>query len=164
MSLRDLVLWNKKNSDSIKRDSFDLFDSFQREVDRVFGEFGSFSKPFFGRDTFGSFSPKVDVSENEKSINISAELPGMEEKDIEVILQDQILTIKGEKKNNVVDKENESYRTERRYGSFQRSLRVPDEIEADSITASFKNGVLNVLLPKSEKAQEKVRQIEVTAA
>ncbi|MBU2511025.1 Hsp20/alpha crystallin family protein [bacterium] len=168
MALKDLVLWNRKNNAIEKRDSLSPFDSFHREVNRmfdeVFGDFGSFPSTFFGKDRFSSFSPSINVSEGEKSIEVSAELPGMEEKDIEVVLKNRVLTIKGEKKSEEKKEEKEFYKVERSFGSFQRSIQIPDEIEVDKIKASFKNGVLQVTLPKSESAQKKVRRIEVKAA
>lgn len=105
------------------------------------------------------FVPAFDVSETEKELIVKADLPGMEEKDIEISLSDGILTIKGEKKHEK-EEENESYHTvERRYGAFSRTMRLPCEVDADKVDAVYKGGVLKVRLPKSELA--KPRRIEI---
>jgi len=168
MALKDLAIWNRKNNEVDKTSDSRSLRSFSSEIDRLFdnffNDFGRFPSTFFGKDRFGSFSPKIDISENGDSIEIAAELPGLDEKDIQISLKDDVLTIKGEKKHEEEKKEKEYYRVERSFGSFERSIRVPQEINADKIKASFKKGVLNISLPKSEKAKEKARQIEVTAA
>jgi len=155
MALKDLAIWNKKSGDVGEIDRF--FDDF-------FSDFGRFSSSLFSGERFRSFSPKIDISDSESSVDINAELPGMDEKDVQVSLKEDILTIKGEKKNSNEKKEKDYYRVERSFGSFERSIRIPKEINADKIKASFKNGVLNISLPKSEKAKEKIRQIEVKAS
>jgi HSP20 family protein len=100
-----------------------------------------------------SFVPVFDISENEKEYSVIAELPGIEEKDMEVTLLDGILTVKGEKKQETEDKEETCHRIERRYGSFLRSFRIPDKVKTDKIDAIFKNGVLRLTLPKSEESE-----------
>ncbi len=166
MLFRDLIPRSRSSRNLIKRDSSNLFDLFNRDVSDLFGsvfkDFENFSVSQTGKRT--EFAPRVNISEDDKAVHVSAELPGMEDKDIEVTLKDQVLTIKGEKKTEVEEKEKSYHRVERRFGSFQRSIRVPDEIQEDQIKASFKNGLLDVVLPKSEKAQEKARRIEVKAA
>lgn len=169
MALRDLAIWNKKSNEVDKADDGrSLRPSFYNEIDRLFdnffSDFGRFPSTLFGKDRLGSFSPKIDISEDEKSIDIAAELPGLDEKDIQVSLKDDVLTIKGEKKHEDEKKDKDFYRVERSFGSFERSIRVPQEIDADKIKASFKKGVLKVSLPKNEKAKEKARRIEVSAA
>lgn len=110
-----------------------------------------------------SFSPRVDVNESETAYEISAELPGLADKDIEITVVDSVLTLKGEKSSEQEVKEGNYYRQERAYGSFERSFRLPDEVEADKVEAHFKNGVLTVGLPKSEEAQSIVHKVEVKA-
>ena len=103
----------------------------------------------------------MDVRETDKEIVVEAELPGMEEKDVSIALQDGILTIRGEKKHEV-DEEKENYRImERRYGSFQRSVQLPDTVDEDKIEATFNNGVLRVSLPKRPEAIGKQRKIPI---
>lgn len=145
----------------------------RREVDRLFEDFpfgpwrGSVGrsvfdvKPFWrGELTFGK-APAVDIAERDKEYEITAELPGMEEKDIDVKYADGVLTIKGEKKEEGEERRKDYYLSERRFGSFQRSFQVPNGIEADKIDASFKNGVLTVVLPKSADAQTREKKIEI---
>ncbi len=108
-----------------------------------------------------SWSPRLDVSETDKALEIVADLPGMEKKDINVSLDGDLLTIKGEKKE-VKEKKDKHYHTiERRSGSFYRALRIPVAVESDKIDANFKDGVLTLTLPKSKEAAKKVAQIEV---
>lgn len=170
MALKDLALWNRRDKEVDRDYPLNPVESLHREVDRwfdgFFNDFGRFPGSLFNRGRIDSFSPKVDISEDDAEVTISAELPGMNEKDIQVNLKDDVLTIRGEKKNEFEDKDKDKqyYRYERSYGSFQRSIQLPGDIDADKIKASFKNGVLNVSLPKSEKAKENVKQIEVKSA
>lgn len=167
MTLRNLAIWNKKNDNYRNANLPSPFRSFQTEIDRFFdgffNDFDRFPSSLLNKDRLGSFSPKIDISNDDSSIEVNAELPGLDEKDIQVSLQEDVLTIKGEKKSEDEKKSKDFYRLERRFGSFERSIKVPQEIDAENIKASFKNGVLNVFLPKSEKAEENVRKIEVKA-
>jgi HSP20 family protein len=168
MALRDLIVRNKNNNAVEKSEWNDPFESFHKEMDRVFNglfsDFGGFKSGFFNLDRGGSFSPKIDVSEDKGGINIAAELPGMDEKDIEVSLKDGRLLIKGEKSHDEKKEDRNYYHVERSYGSFQRSISVPEGIDPDRIKASFKKGLLKIKLPKSEEEQKKVRKIEVKSA
>lgn len=107
------------------------------------------------------FSPALDVNETDKEISISAELPGMKEDDIDVSLDNNILTISGEKRSEREEKGKDLYRMERRWGSFCRSVQLPRGLDVEKAEASYKNGVLNVVLPKTEEYQKSVRKIEV---
>jgi HSP20 family protein len=109
-------------------------------------------------------APAVDIAEREKEYEITAELPGMEEKNIDVKFADGILTIKGEKKEEREEKKKDYYLSERRFGSFQRSFQVPDGVDADKIEASFKDGLLTVILPKSAQAQKSEKKIAIKKA
>ena len=110
-----------------------------------------------------SYSPRVDVKESDTAYEISAELPGTEDKDIEITVVDGVLTLKGEKNAENEGQQGNYYRKERVYGSFERSFRLPDEVEADKVEANFTNGVLTVGLPKSASAQSVVHKVEVKA-
>jgi HSP20 family protein len=99
-------------------------------------------------EQYGAFNPHVDVTENDQEIKVVAELPGLTEKDVEVSLANDMLTISGEKKAEKEDKGENYYRLERSYGSFQRTIPLPTEVEADKVDATFKNGVLQITLPK----------------
>jgi HSP20 family protein len=130
--------------------------SLQREIDRLFDDF---TRGWSGSERGQQLMPSINVAETEKEIEITAELPGLEEKDIEVNVADNILTIKGEKK---VEKEetDKSYRTyERSYGSFSRRIELPSGVDAGKIKASLANGVLEVTIPKPAPAQ--VKKVDV---
>jgi len=107
-----------------------------------------------------TFRPAFDVSETEKALIVQAEVPGMDQKDIDINLSDGLLTITGEKKHEKEDKEENYHCVERRYGKFSRTMRVPFEVEADKVDATYKDGVLKVTLPKSETAKPKKIEIK----
>lgn len=148
------------------------FEALRREVDRLFDDFGS----DFWRRPFGAIAnleplsrkfaamPAVDVSENDKAYEIAAELPGMDEKNIDVQVVNGGLTIKGEKKDEKEEKDKDRYVSERRYGSFERYFRLPDGVDAGKIEAHFSKGVLKVTLPKKAEAQQPAKKIEIKAA
>ena len=150
------------------------FDSLRREVDRLFESVAAnpwgmplartgfpFEMSWLRR--MGSVNPAVDVSEKDKEFEITAELPGMSEKDIEVKLSNGNLMIKGEKREETEEHEKDYHLSERRYGSFVRSFAVPDGVDAEKIEAAFENGVLKVRLPKSPQAKASEKKIEVKA-
>ena len=147
----------------------DPFSALKSEMDNLFDSFIG-GLPAFS-DMFGSsggrsfpLAPHMDVKETDKEILVEAELPGIEEKDISLSLQDGVLSIRGEKKLER-DEEKENYRMmERRHGSFQRSVRVPDTVDEDKVEASFDNGVLKVRLPKRPEAIGKQRTIPIKKA
>jgi len=112
----------------------------------------------------GALAPSIDVSENDKGIEVTAELPGVDEKDVEVTLADNLLTIKGEKKSEREEKEEGSYVSERSYGSFQRSFSLPYEVDAGKVEAKFDKGVLKISLPKSPELKKKTKKIAIKGA
>src|SRR6516165_6994682 len=152
------------------------FESLRREMDRLFDSFdGGFSRypfgrsafevePFWRRESTWTAAPAVDVAESEKAYEITAELPGMDEKNIEVKLVNGNLIIKGEKQEEKEEKKKDYYLSERRFGSFERSFAVPESVDTDKIEASFKKGVLMLTLPKKAEAQTPAKKIEVKAA
>lgn len=141
-------------------------DTLHREMERLFDdvwrERGRFSWP----ESFGGEKawPSIDEAEDESGYRITVELPGLDEKDVDVTLADGVLTIRGEKKQEDEEKRRDYYRTERSYGSFRRVLAVPGEVDEAKIRASFKKGVLTVELPKTAEAQKKVKHIDIKAA
>jgi HSP20 family protein len=151
------------------------FEGLRQEVDRLFDDFGrGFWRPF-GRSPFAAeplfrreltlpTMPAVDVVESEKAYELTAELPGMDEKNIEVKVVNGSLTINGEKQEEKEEKKKDYYLQERNYGSFERSFGIPEGVDADKIEASFKKGVLTVTLPKKAEAQKPAKKIEVKAA
>ena len=150
-------------------------ESLRQEIDRLFADFGvgSWRLPFrsslFDMDPFrrakAAFSgvPAVDVAETEKGYKVVAELPGMDEKNIEVKIANSMLTIKGEKQEEKQEEKQDYYIRERSFGSFERTFPVPDGVELDKVDASFKKGVLTVTLPKTAEAQKVEKKITVKA-
>ncbi len=152
------------------------FEGLRRQVDRLFEDFDQnfwrspFSRsmfdigPFLRRELTWDTAPAVDIVERDKAYEITAELPGMDEKNIEVKIANGGLTIKGEKKEEKEEKNKDYYLKERHFGSFERFFSLPEGVEADKIEASFNKGVLKVTLPKKLEAQKPVKKIEVKAA
>lgn len=159
MALRDLIPWSNGSRDvGAYRGEGNPFLSLHREMNRLFDDaFRSFDvAPFGSAHAMGW--PNVEVSETDKEVKVTAELPGLEQKDIAVELANGMLTISGEKKSETEDKERRF--SERYYGRFERRIPV-DDIETDKVDASFHNGVLTVKLPKSPTAKEKVKKIAI---
>jgi HSP20 family protein len=147
----------------VKREEYSTFSLFRQEMNRLFDNFfrGFDIEPFEKR--FGAFSPSVDITETDKEIKVAAELPGMDDKDIDVSLTKDTLTIKGEKKEEKEEKKKDYYRMERSYGSFSRTIPLPVEIDTEKVKAQFKKGVLTVNLPKTAKAIKETKKISVKA-
>ena len=154
---------------------FRPFESLRREVDHLFEDFTMnpfrlpFRRPAFGIEPFWSpeswvAAPAVDFIERDNAYEVHADLPGMDEKDIEVKVVGDVLTIKGEKHEEKEEKKPDFHLRERSFGAFERALRVPEGVDADKIEANFKKGVLTVTLPKTAKAQKPVKTIEVKGA
>ncbi|MBI4760201.1 MAG: Hsp20/alpha crystallin family protein [Chloroflexi bacterium] len=167
MALTDLIPW-KKNGNRIavrRRRGADTLLGLRNQMNRLFDEFFERSfgiAPFFGEyDLTGDFIPRIDVSETDREITVVAELPGMEPEDINLTLSRNILTISGEKRSEVEEEDRHFYRVERSYGSFCRSIPLPDEVDEDKIDATFKRGVLKVKLPKTAEARKRGRLIPV---
>ena len=139
---------------------FSDFDRMRREMERVWDTFleGDVRKES-KKDSV--WLPSVDVSETKNDVVVKAELPGMDPKDIEVTLSDGHLMIKGQKKHEKEEKDEDYHFVERSYGSFVRAVHLPKEVKHDKISASYKNGVLKVVLPKSEEAKTKELKIKV---
>jgi len=142
------------------------FENLRREVDRLFEDFdgGLWRSPFRRAEAAFGAMPAVDVTETDKAYEITAELPGMDEKNIDVKFANGVLTIKGEKEDEKEEKQKDYYVRERSYGSFERSFQVPDGVDGDKIEANFKKGVLTLTLPKSAEAQKAEKRITVKAA
>lgn len=165
MPIRDLIpsIWKSGDSSS-KRDEDHPVYSLQKEMNTLFDDFfKGFDLMPFEREPqrFGTFSPSVDVKDSGKDVTIKAELPGMDEKDIEVSLTDGAVTIRGEKKEEKEDKGKNYYRMERSYGSFSRTIPLPAGIDSQKADAIFKKGVLTITVPKTEEAKAKVKNIKV---
>jgi HSP20 family protein len=147
--------------DSLMRASREM-EALHRDMERLFE--GLWGGPIAGQSSLVSHvehMPELDVSEDDKAFQVNIELPGMEDKDVEVTLSDRILTVKGEKKEDKETKEKDYYRRERSYGTFRRSIELPGDVDANKIEAAFKKGVLNINLPKSKESQERTKRIAV---
>ena len=152
------------------------FESLHREIDRLFDSFdgGFWRTPFrrsafpmmpaWGREASWPAVPAVDFTDTEKAYELTAELPGIDEKNVDVKVANGVLTIKGEKHEEKEEKKKDYYLRERNFGSFERSFQVPDGVDADKIEASFKKGVLTVTLPKKPEAQKAAKTIDIKAA
>ena len=145
-----------------------LIPRWEHEIERMFEEF--WRRPFPSLLSLDRLwptgavrmpAPALDVYEEKDEVVVKAELPGLSKEDIEVNLTGSTLTVKGEKKKEEEVKEKDYYRCERSYGSFVRSLELPSEVKADQISASFKNGVLEVRLPKTEEAKKKEVKVKI---
>ncbi len=139
---------------------FSEMNSLQREINRLFSDTMKREVTGSGEFVTRSWAPSVDVIEKENEIVVKAEIPGMEQKDIDVHLEDNQLTIKGERKFEKEDKGENYIRQERVYGSFYRSFTIGSGIQADKVNASYKNGILEIVLPKEEKVQPKKIEIK----
>ena len=159
MALKDLLPWNRERSVDVTRRGEDPFSSLHREMNRLFEDFarGFDWTPAFG---FEGFAPRIDVRETDDTVLVEAEMPGLEEKDFELTLTQSALTLRGEKRREYEEK-GSAYCYERSYGSFERTIPLPCEVEADQVKATYRNGVLEVTLPKSESARANARRIEV---
>jgi HSP20 family protein len=154
----------------------DAWQSFRGEMDRLFDRFaGGFSLPSFRRmfdvepawrteSSFSFSAPSVDVTEDDKAYKITAELPGLEEKNVDVAVSGDMLTLKGEKHYEKDEEDKNRHVSERAYGSFQRSFALPDGVDRDKITADLSKGVLTITLPKTAEARKPQKKIEVKAA
>ena len=166
MTLGSLIPWREKSQVPADRENFDdSFVAFRRDVDRMFDDFfnGSLARlPGFTR--LRAAGPSVDVEDNEKEFVVIAELPGLDDKDFEVTLAGDVLTIKGEKRSEHEDRTGGLSYVERRFGSFSRSVRIPFEVADEQIDAKYDKGILTVRVPRPAAAQRQVRRIEVKGA
>jgi HSP20 family protein len=133
-------------------------DNLRREMDRLFDRFFDL-KPVSFPGEEAHFIPSVDVSETEKDVRVKAELPGMEAKDIDVSVQGRMLTIRGERKHESEQKDENFHRIERSYGSFSRTVELPAEVDESKVEATYKRGVLNLSMPKT--MSETVKKIAI---
>jgi len=169
MALRDLIpRRHAARPLTVRREEGSPFAALHDEMDRLFDDFFRGFEGWWPMDRVTrageGYLPQVDVSEDDDKVVVTAELPGMEEKDIDISVAGDILTLKGEKQEERESKEKDYVRTERSFGSFRRTLQLPCEVEDEGATATFKKGVLTVTLPKSERARKEHHHIEVKAA
>lgn len=163
MSVRDLIPWGRSETRVPSRSDPDPFLSLHREVNRLFDDvwrgFGLPASDF--RRSVGW--PTVDLAETEKEIRVTAELPGLTEKDVEIALTDDALTLRGERRAEQDGEADGVVFSERFFGRFQRTIPLPTEIDRDRASARMTDGVLTVTLPKSENASRKLKRIPINS-
>lgn len=166
--MKNMLQKRSDGSRAVAHRSEDPFAALHREVDDLFnqftdGFFRGFRTPALERAvTEGAARiPRVNFSEGEKEYELTAELPGLDEKDLQVELHEDVLTIKGEHKEENEEKQKNYHLVEHRYGSYQRSMIVPQDVDEDKVKAKFKNGILTLTLPKKPEAQTKKRTIQI---
>jgi len=162
MAVRDLIPWGRTRSSvpSTRDDEFSPFLTLHREMNRLFDDvFNRFDVGL--PSTFGRTAswPSLEVNATDNEVRISAELPGLDPKDVEILVEGDVLTIRGEKKSEIEDKDRRF--SEHYYGRFERSLRLPFEVEDDKAEASFRNGVLILTLPKPARVAETAKRIAI---
>lgn len=165
MNIREMLPFTSRTPAERRPD--DPFGALHQQIDQLFQDFGRGMPSLWGNGgmpaAFAGTAPRLDVSDNDKELKVTAELPGVDEKDVEVVLHDDVLTIKGEKKAEKKEEKDSFYMTERSYGSFARSLRIPFAADPDKVAAHFAKGVLTITVPKPAEAQNKTRKIAVKA-
>lgn len=147
--LRDVTAW-------YPTDALAEFNNLQREIDRMFDRFRG---GIADEGSPATFFPAVDILEEKDEYIVKVELPGVDKNDVKIMVRDDILTIRGEKKQEKQHKEANYQRVERAYGMFERSFTMPSSVRSDKIDATYNNGILTINLPKVEEA--KVKEIEV---
>ena len=163
MAMRDLIPWGRQSSTAPtiwQEEDRNPFLSLRRDIDRLFDDVFRGSLPSFGFGRSMMAWPNVEVSETDREVRISAEIPGMSDKDVELLVEDGVLTLRGEKKSETEDKDR-GY-SERYYGRFERRIALPAGADDKAAKADFRNGVLTITMPKSEEA-ERGRRIPINA-
>ena len=165
VDFKALVPWRDKSQTPALREEYsDPFLSFRREVvEHAIDFFSGFGRRAVG-SSFGSWgtpSPSMDVAENDKEIVVTAEMPGLDEKDFELTVSGDLLTLKGEKKAAHEHRNGDAYYMERRFGSFSRSVPLPFEVKDENVEARYEKGVLTIRVPKPADMQRQARRIEV---
>lgn len=158
MSIRELTPWSGRRSVGHP------LRSLHEEIDRLFDDFGRGFLPRLTEQFESAVTPSVDLAETEKDVVVTAELPGIDEKDVDVSYANGVLTIRGEKKAEKEEKGKNFHRIERSYGAFSRAIGMPADIDDTKVEAKFAKGVLTVTLPKKPSAQASAKKITVKAA
>src|SRR5215207_1452569 len=168
MAVRDLIPWGRSRSSvpsMAPSDEVSPFVALHREMNRlfddVFNRFDAGVPSLLGRTGLGASWPSLEVNASDNEVRVSAELPGMDEKEVEVLVDSDVLTIRGEKKSESEDQRRRF--SERYYGRFERSIALPYEVDEEKAEASFKNGVLTVTIPKSATAKDTAKRITINA-
>lgn len=163
MEVKNLVPWRwfRKDMDFNKDELYYLQRNMEQDMNRLFGNL--LPKLFKENDKECLRAiPRVDISETDKEYTVITDLPGVQEKDIDVFVsKDNILTIKGKRETKEEEKERSYYRLERSYGSFERSVILPGDCNADEASSFFKNGTLTIKLPKKEMSDDKIKKVKL---
>ena len=166
MNIKDLVPRFGRKPLPARREEEDPFRDFQREMNRLFDDFfGEYPVAVRGEgvEWGGGFVPRVDVAETDKEVRVTAELPGMDEKDVDVELRGGVLSIRGERRDEQEEKGKNWYRREQSYGAFSRAVELPAEVDASKATARFKKGVLTFAAPKLGEEKAAGRRVPIEA-
>jgi len=166
MPITDLLPWNrdKSNYEIQRREEPSILD-LQKEMNDIFDQF--FSNPYSMApsrrmlDMTDTFSPGMDISETDKDLIVTADLPGMDEKDVSLTIEGDTLTISGTKQKETETKEARMHRVERTFGSFKRSITLPGEVDINKVDATFQKGVLKVVIPKPANNISTVKKIPI---
>lgn len=163
MDIKNLIPSFGRKDVPVRRDEEHPFAGLQREMNRLFEGFlqGWGPDPF--PDRFGAFSPRIDVTEDDKTLKVIAELPGIAPRDIDISLSRDSLTIRGEKKDERENRKENYFYSERSFGSFARTIRIPREIEVNKVQADFKKGILTITMPKAGDSVQDAKKITVKA-
>jgi HSP20 family protein len=166
MQIRKLMPWGTSCQPVLVRREAVPFRSTAESVERLFEELG---RDFLGASPWtgapaGAFVPRIDMAQTQDLLRVEAELPGLEEKDVEISLSDDVLVLRGEKKAEQRSEKDGWQRFERSFGSFERAFELPFEVDAERASARFKSGVLVIELPKAASARERVRKIEIRSS
>lgn len=166
MDIKNLVPWNRFKSKNFLEDYSDkknvdhIFEDFIRD----FGSFESFLPAFFRNDLSENLKilPRIDISDTDREYVVEADLPGVEENDLDIsVSKNGLLTIKGKRESADEQKKRNYYRMERSYGSFERTIALPDNCDSDKVDATFQNGILLVKISKREPAEGEIKQIKI---
>lgn len=158
----ELSLRHIKEPSLLRREG-DLFSGFGRRIESLFDQvFGPSLVTYVVPETRGVFSPSIDIKETKKHFKIVSELPGLDSNDIDVSVHDGLLTISGEKKVEKEETEGDYHHVERSFGCFSRTISVPETVDMDNVKSVYRNGVLTITLPKTQKVIEESKRIPVT--
>jgi len=162
--MRELIPWGRSSAPARQGEpqheaALSPFFTLRREMDRLFDDaFRGFGLSGFGQGAF--HWPQVEIADRDKEVRITAELPGLEEEDIELRIEDNVLILRGEKRTAFDDAERQY--SERSYGRFERRLALPADVDEEQASATFRNGVLTVTLPKTERARQQTKRIAIS--
>ncbi len=146
----------------VKWDPFTELEDVSNHLNRIFKRFPVRTEPDRELLTMADWTPTVDITETDAAYLIKGEIPGVNKEDVKITIEDGMVTMRGERKMEKEEKNKEFHRIERSYGSFMRSFRVPDDVDEAAVKAEFKDGMINVTLPKSAKAKSKAINVSVT--